>query len=121
MWGVKRIIVILLFCLSFLACDKHELCDVVSQQAVSVMETGYVSAPQTNYIFGVESSNILSVRTTPECQRTFRTFRNNDCLFRNGKCINPRIFDFSIGEMISGWTGKLSLDRYIYSICFLRL
>ena len=120
-WGVKRIIVILLFCLSFLACDKHELCDVVSQQAVSVMETGYVSAPQTNYIFGVESSNILSVRTTPECQRTFRTFRNNDCLFRNGKCINPRIFDFSIGEMISGWTGKLSLDRFIYSICFLRL
>ena len=119
--GVKRIIVILLFCLSFLACDKHELCDVVSQQAVSVMETGYVSAPQTNYIFGVESSNILSVRTTPECQRTFRTFRNNDCLFRNGKCINPRIFDFSIGEMISGWTGKLSLDRFIYSICFLRL
>ena len=79
--GVKRIIVILLFCLSFLSCDKRELCDVVSQQAVSVMETGYVSAPQTNYIFGVESSNILSVRTTPECQRTFRTFRNNDCLF----------------------------------------
>ena len=118
---MKRIIVILLFCLSFLACDKHELCDVVSQQAVSVMETGYVSAPQANYIFGVESSNILSVRTTPEYQRTFRTFRNNDCLFRNGKCINPRIFDFSIGEMISGWTGKLSLDRYIYSICFLRL
>ena len=120
-WGVKRIIVILLFCLSFLACDKHELCDVVSQQAVSVMETGYVSAPQANNIFGVESSNLLSVRTTPECQRTVRTFRNNDCLFRNGKCINPRIFDFSIGEMISGWTGKLSLDRYIYSICFLRL
>ena len=118
---MKRIIVILLFCLSFLACDKHELCDVVSQQAVSVMETGYVSAPQANNIFGVESSNLLSVRTTPEYQRTFRTFRNNDCLFRNGKCINPRIFDFSIGEMISGWTGKLSLDRYIYSICFLRL
>ncbi len=119
--AVKRIFVILLLCLSFLSCDKRELCDAVSQQVVSVMETSYVSQPQTNDIFGVKSSNIFSVRTAPQCQRTFRTFRHCDYLFRNGKCINPRIFDFSLGEMISGRVGKLSADRYIYSICFLRL
>ena len=118
---MKRIFVILLLCLSLMSCDKRELCDAVSQQVVSVMETSYVSQPQTNDIFGVKSSNIFSVRTAPQGQRTFRTFKHDDCLVRNGKCINPRIFDFSLGEMISGRVGKLSADRYIYSICFLRL
>ena len=85
------------------------------------METSYVSQPQTNDIFGVKSINIFSVRTVLRARGLFRTFKHDDCLVRNGKCINPRIFDFSIGEMISGWVGRLSVDRYIYSICFLRL
>gem|GEM_PF-2320294 len=104
-----------------MSCDKRELCDAVSQQVVSVMETGYVSQPQTNDIFGVKSSNIFSVRTAPQGQRTFRTFRHCDYLFRNGKCINPRICSSAVVESISGRVGKLSADRYIYSICFLRL
>lgn len=119
--AVKRIFVILLFCLSFLSCDKHEVCDAVSQQFVSIMETSYISQPQTNDIFGVESSNIFSVRTAPQCHRTFRTFRHCDYLFRNGKCITPRICSSAVVESISGRVGKLSADRYIYSICFLRL
>lgn len=60
---MKRIFVILLLCLSFLSCDKRELCDAVSQHVVSIMETSYVSQPQTNDI--LESRAATSSQSGP--------------------------------------------------------